>query len=297
MIGGHYLYFLRHNLASRLLGRRRPLLAGFKLTHRCNLHCAACPFWRQEGEDMSFARARRALDELYDAGVRLVIFEGGEPFLWRDGDYRLADVVKAAQQRFFCVGVTTNGTLPLDVPADVVWVSVDGLAETHDRNRGPSFERAMAHIAASSHPKVFANVTINRLNWREMPELVRFLAERVKGITIQFYYPYEGTEDLSLGRAERRGVLEELIALKRAGYPVADSIPALKALMDNSWNCHPWLIANVEPDGAVNCGCYLKNRAEISCQQCGFAAHVEVSLAYDWNLAAIAAGREIFGFR
>ena len=297
MIGRQHIYFLQHNLASRLLGWRRPLLAGFKLTHRCNLRCRACPFWRQKGEDMSFAQAQQALDELYAAGVRLVIFEGGEPFLWRDGHYRLADLVSEAKQRFFSVGVTTNGTLPLDVPADVVWVSVDGLAETHDRNRGPSFERAMTHIAASSHPKIFANVTINRLNWQEVPELVRFLAGRVKGITIQFYYPYAGTEDLSLGQAERRQVLEELIALKRAGYPVADSIPALKALQDNSWRCHPWLIANVEPDGTVNIGCYLKNRATISCQRCGFAAHVEISLAYDWNLAAIAAGREIFGFR
>lgn len=297
MIGGQYLYFLRHNLVSRLLGRRRPLLAGFKLTHRCNLRCRACPFWRLEGGDISFAQAQRALDELYAAGVRLLIFEGGEPFLWRDGGYRLADLVKEAKPRFFSVGVTTNGTLPLDVPADVIWVSVDGLAETHDRARGPSFERAMAHIAASSHPKILANVTINRLNWQEVPELVRFLTGRVKGITIQFYYPYEGTEDLSLGRAERRQVLEELIALKRAGYAVADSISALKALQDNSWRCHPWLIANVEPDGTVNYGCYLKNRATISCQRCGFAAHVEMSLAYDGNLAAIAVGREIFGFR
>jgi hypothetical protein len=47
----------------------------------------------------------------------------------------------------------------------------------------------------------------------------------------------------------------------------------------------------------VNIGCYLKNRATISCQRYGFAAHAEMSLAYDWNLAAIAAGREIFGFR
>lgn len=298
MIGGQYLYFLRHNLESRLLGRKRPLLAGVKLTYRCNLRCRACPFWKLDGRDMSFAVARRVLDELYEAGVRLLILEGGEPFLWRDGDHRLADLVREAKRRrFFCVGVTTNGTLPLDVPADIIWVSVDGLAKTHDRNRGPSFERAMTNIAASSHPKIFANVTIHRLNWREVPELVRFLAGRVKGITIQFYYPYQGTEDLSLSREQRRAVLEELIALKRAGYPLVDSIPALKALEDNSWHCHPWLIANAEPDGTINYGCYLKNRAEIHCQQCGFAAHTELSLAYDWNPAAIATGRMVFGFR
>jgi MoaA/NifB/PqqE/SkfB family radical SAM enzyme len=193
--------------------------------------------------------------------------------------------------------VTTNGTLPIDVPADIVWVSVDGLAESHNRVRGPVFDRVMANIAASTHPNIFANVTINGLNWEEIPELVRFLAGRVSGITVQFYYPYEGTEDLSVTGDQRRWVLQELIALKRAGYPLADSVPALRALMDNSWRCHPWLLANVEPDGSVEYGCYLRNRAEISCEKCGFAAHTELSLAYDWNLAAIAAGRKVFGFR
>jgi MoaA/NifB/PqqE/SkfB family radical SAM enzyme len=297
MIGGHYLYFLRHNLESRLLGRQRPLLAGIKLTHRCNLRCRVCPFWKLDGGHMGLAQAQDALDQLYAAGVRMVIFEGGEPFLWHDGSHRLADLVQTARQRFFSVGVTTNGTLPLDVPADIVWVSVDGLEETHNRNRGPVFQRVMANIAASDHPKIFANVTINRWNWQEVPDLVRFLTERVQGITVQFYYPYEGTENLSLSRDQRRWVIQELIALKQAGYPVADSAPALRALVDNSWRCHPWLIANVEPDGAVSFGCYLENRSAISCEQCGFAAHAEVSMAYDWNLATIAAGRRIFGFR
>ena len=297
LIGGDYLYFLRHNLESRLLGKRRPLLAGFKLTHRCNLSCAVCPFWKLDEGHMSFAQARQALDTLFHAGVRLVIFEGGEPFLWRDGSHRLADLVTEARKRFFCVGVTTNGTLPIDAPADVIWVSVDGLRETHNRNRGPCFDRVIDNIAASSHPNVFANITINRLNWREMPDLVRFLADRVKGITVQFYYPYEGTEDLSLGAEDRVAVLEELIALKNDGYPLADSVPALRSLMHNTWRCHPWLIANVEPDGTVHFGCYLRNRAEISCEKCGFAAHTELSLAYDWSLPAIAAGRRIFGFR
>jgi MoaA/NifB/PqqE/SkfB family radical SAM enzyme len=53
----HYLYFLSHNLRCRILGERRPLLAGFKLTHRCNLRCAACPFWHRPAGDLSFARA------------------------------------------------------------------------------------------------------------------------------------------------------------------------------------------------------------------------------------------------
>ncbi len=297
MIGGHYLYFLQHNIRSRLLGQRQPLLTGFKLTHRCNLRCRVCPFWKKDTPDMSLEQVVGVLHRLHDAGVRLLILEGGEPFLWRDGQHTLHDVVAAAKPLFFCTGVVTNGTLPIETEADVVWVSVDGLGETNDYNRGPVFERVMANVERSSHPRLLASVTINRLNAPQIPDLVRYLAERVTGITLQFYYPYRGTEDLSLTRQERHRVLDQLIALKRAGYPLADSIACLEALKDNRWRCHSWLISSVEPDGAITFGCYVKNRGRINCAACGFAPHTEISLAYDWNLEAIATGRRVFGFR
>jgi hypothetical protein len=64
---------------------------------------------------------------------------------------------------------------------------------------------------------------------------------------------------------------------------------------DNKWKCRDFLIASVEPEGKINHGCYLKNRVEdISCADCGFAAHCEVSLAYDFNPGAIRAAMDIF---
>lgn len=299
MPGGHYIYFLIHNLACRVAGRCRPLLGGVKLTHACNLRCSACPFWKMDSRPIRLVQLRGALDDLYAMGVRLVIFEGGEPLLWRDGKHDLADVLREEHQkgRFFSLGVTTNGTLPLDVPADVIWVSVDGLRSTHDRLRGPVFDRVMCNIAASSHPRLLAHVTVNRWNWRELGDLVSYLSERVRGITVQFYYPYEGTEDLSLSPGERKEAIETLLALKQKGYPLFNSVAALRALADHTWSCHPWLLANVEPDGSLTQGCYLTNRSEISCERCGFSAHVELSMAYDWNPQAIVAGGRVFGFR
>ncbi|HNR52741.1 MAG TPA: radical SAM protein, partial [Deltaproteobacteria bacterium] len=76
---------------------------------------------------MDFFTARRCLDVLRDLGCRIVIFEGGEPLLWKDGEYSFRDLVHLARRSFLCVGATTNGTLPLDAPTDVLWVSIDGL--------------------------------------------------------------------------------------------------------------------------------------------------------------------------
>ncbi|MDI7275410.1 MAG: radical SAM protein [Anaerolineae bacterium] len=292
----HYLYFLLHNLRCRLRRERRPLLAGVKLTHRCNLRCPACPFWRRPAGDLPYAAALAALDALRRAGVRLVIFEGGEPFLWRDREHGLEDLIREARRRFFVVGVTTNGTLPLRTSADVLWVSLDGPRQVHDAYRGRSYDRIMENIAAARHPRVLANLTISRLNWEGIPELVRDLKGRVRGITIQFAYPYPDGEDLTVSPQARSQVLDQLIALKRQGYPILDSYRVLQRLKDNSWRCHDWLIANVEPDGQINYGCYLRGRGEIDCRQCGFAAHAELSQAYDWDPAAILCGRRVFGF-
>jgi MoaA/NifB/PqqE/SkfB family radical SAM enzyme len=288
-LAGHVLF---HQLLSP---HREALLASFKLTYRCNLRCRQCPFTSYEGADASFEQVRRTLDELHRRGVRLVIFEGGEPLLWRDGGYTFAEVARYARQRFPFVGATTNGTLPLDVPADLLWVSLDGLAATHNHLRGAEiFDKIITHIRASSHPRLFAHITANAENHAEIPDLVRFLRPLVKGITVQFFYPYGSDDTLFLPWPERRALLERLIALKRQGYPILNSTAALRALKDNRWRCLPWLIASANPDGSITQGCYLSGRAKIDCSLCGFSPYTEMSLAFRGNAGAILAGMRIF---
>ena len=290
-----YLGFLGLQFRSRCLRQRRPLLAGYKLTYRCNLQCAHCPFWRRQNSELDYEGARSVLRSLHQAGARILIFEGGEPLLWRDEQHGLGDLVKYARTLFWSVGITTNGTLPLPPDPDVIWVSVDGLAETTEGIRGPIFEKQMANIAASSHPRLFANVTISRLNVEEIPTLVEFLADKLRGITIQFYYPFDGDIQFFVPWDERARLLDRLIAMKKDGYPLLDSTAALALLRRPGWTCHPWLVASAEPDGTICQGCYLQGRAAVACELCGFAAHLEMSLAYDLHPQAIRAGLRIFG--
>lgn len=274
---------------------KKPFLAGFKLTYRCNLRCKQCPFYELESPQLSFPQVCALLDKLYQRGNRLVIFEGGEPFLWQDGDYALQDVITYANQRFYRTGITTNGTFPLNVDCDVIWVSVDGLRDTHNELRGrPIFDQVIRHIRESSHPRIFAHITVNAINAAEIPELIRFLDPLVKGMTVQFYYPYHQRDELFLDFAQRAVLLEEIIELKRQSYHILNSIPALRALKANTWRCDDWLINNVDPDGSTHQGCYLKTRADIDCSKCGFSPHTEISLACQGNPASILAGKRIF---
>jgi MoaA/NifB/PqqE/SkfB family radical SAM enzyme len=296
------LYLARYAAASRIIKRaRKPLLASFKITHDCNLNCMHCPFVKKNNSNsrMDFSTALDVLDRLYMEGARIVIFEGGEPLLWKDpaSGKDLSHLIKRAKEKFFFTCMTTNGTIPFkDHDPDIVFISLDGLQKTHDSIRGTGFDMIMSNIKKyHNKKKIIINTCINRLNFMEIPELIKFLEDKVYGVTVQFFYPYSEVENLSLSMVQKKQVLEELIGLKKKGFSLLDSCSCLKRMEDNSWKCRDFLIASVEPDGKITRGCYLKNRVEdISCADCGFAAHCEVSLAYGFDPGAIRAARDIF---
>jgi MoaA/NifB/PqqE/SkfB family radical SAM enzyme len=281
----------------------KPLLCSFKITGRCNLKCTHCPFWRDGSKNslssLSFENVVQALDNLYSEGVRIVIFEGGEPLLWKDvkGSKDINDVIKYSKQLFFFTGVTTNGTIDIErLNPDVFFISIDGMQETHDRLRGKSFVRIMENIKKNrSQKKIIANICISSENANEIEELVKFLNNRVHGITIQFFYPYESVGDLKLGNKEKKDLLKNLINLKRQGIKLLNSISCMKMMVNNTWKCDDFLVASVEKDGMTSQGCYLKNKtAKVSCKDCGFSVHCEISLAYRFNPDALKTAARIF---
>ena len=287
-------------LQRKILGRKIPLLASFKITYRCNLACRACPFHlRTDDEEahMSWNTAIGALESLRRLGTRMVVFEGGEPLLWRDGSYCLNDLVLYARKHFLHVSVTTNGTLPLDIPSQTLWVSMDGMKETHDELRSDSFDLICSNIKKTKHPRVFIHCTLNRRNWRDVDFLAKWVQEMptLKGMTVQFFYPYnQGEDDLSLSSEERRAAIKKLLELKKSGLPILNSAGRLRAMIDNRWLCHDDILVNVEPDGTITKGCYVKNRGEINCNACGFTPVAEASGALDFIPGSLYAGWRLF---
>jgi len=287
-------------LQRKILKRKIPLLASFKVTYRCNLACRACPFHLRSDDKeahISWNMAIGALESLRRSGARVVVFEGGEPLLWRDGSYRLHDLVLYAREHFLRVAVTTNGTLPLDVPSHTLWVSLDGLKETHDYLRSDSFDQICSNIKKTKHPRVFIHCTLNRRNWRNVDDLAKWVHEMptLKGMTFQFFYPYnQGEDDLSLSPEERRAAIIKLLELKKSGLPILNSVGRLKAMVDNSWRCHDDILINVDPDGTITKGCYVKSRGEINCDACGFTPVAEASGALDFFPGSLYAGWRLF---
>ncbi|MCJ7665323.1 MAG: radical SAM protein, partial [Actinobacteria bacterium] len=279
---------------SRISGRfKGPLICGFKITNRCNLKCTHCPFIkRDKAVEINFKKAMDTMKKLHHDGVRIIVFEGGEPLLWKDREEQrgIGDLIEEAKKSFFFVCITTNGTLPIDnIDPDIFFISIDGLKKTHDRLRGESFERIISNIERfHSKKKIIVNICISRANFLEIPELVKYLSNKVYGITIQFFYPYPEVENIGLNSIQKKQVLGELIELKKEGYRLLDSYSCFQKMGTNRWKCRDFLVASVEPDGHINHGCYLKNRVDaISCADCGFSAHCEISLAYGLDPGAI----------
>jgi Fe-coproporphyrin III synthase len=290
------LFFLQRKIQRHKV----PLIASFKVTYRCNLACLACPFHLRSNEEnpqISWNRAIQSLESLYRLGTRIVVFEGGEPLLWQEGRHSLPDLVGYARKRFLRVGVTTNGTLPLDVPADILWVSLDGLKETHDELRSGSFDRVLANLVAARHARIFIHCTLNRRNWPDVEELAKWVQDMptLQGMTVQFFYPYnQGENDLTLSPSERRAAIEKLLELKRRGLPILNSAGRLRAMAQNRWRCHDDILINVDPDGRITKGCYVKSRGKINCGECGFTPVAEASGALEFLPGALYAGWRIF---
>jgi Fe-coproporphyrin III synthase len=262
-----------------------------------------CPFWRDGFKNpldsLSFENVVKILDNLYSEGVRIVIFEGGEPLLWKDEKSAkdINDVIKYSKRLFFFTGVTTNGTIDIErLNPDVFFISIDGMQVTHDRLRGKSFARIMENIEKNQpQKKIIVNICISSENANEIEELVKFLNNKVHGITIQFFYPYDSVRDLKLGNKEKKDLLKNLINLKRQGIKLLNSISCMKMMVNNTWKCADFLVVSVEKDGMISRGCYLKNKtAKVSCEDCGFSVHCEISLAYRFNPDAIKTAARIF---
>jgi len=278
---------------------KKPLLAGMKITTRCNMQCLHCPFWRKDMKvDMKWDVYKKTIKKIYDEGVRIFIIEGGEPMLWQDKKSKknITDAIEYAKKYFFYTAISTNGSISFDkINPDIIFVSIESSGENYFKIRGDYLTHVIKNIKAAAEKKIIINITISKLNKDDVIDTIKEFNNIVYGFTLQFFYPYEGLEDFKLTLDERKKILSNIIILKKQGFKILDSYNALTRMANNSWLCNDYLVANIETDGRINYGCYLKDRAEnISCKDCGFFAHCELYLAYQLKLGALLTAKKIF---
>ena len=94
----------------RLLAQGGPGFVQIALTNACNARCRFCNFSQVKPEDRVMAdpeRLRRGLQALAAAGVRYIVFTGGEPLLYP----HLEDILNESRDLGIHNLLCTNGRL------------------------------------------------------------------------------------------------------------------------------------------------------------------------------------------
>ena len=205
---------------------RRPTTAAIDITHRCNLQCLHCYWWRQEHprelsdrEWVSFMTDLRRKRRL-----RAAILYGGEPAL-RPG------VCLGGSRIFDSTLVFTNGTMGLPGLRNGQWiVSLDGPREINDAVRGEGvYDEAVRNIQRAARPPI-VHMTLCRMNQHAIEPFVREMLELpIKGIGFSFYTPMRNREEpeLFIPLAQRNRTVDHLLALKERYGPRVGFTPAM----------------------------------------------------------------------
>ncbi len=281
------LWGIRYILGYHLTGKRIPLICGLVLTNRCNLRCKHCRIPDRQDEHLSFGEVRDAIDAYYNRGGRCLYLQGGEPFLWRDSEHGMEDVVSYAHRvGFFTVIIYTNGTFPLRTAADTLFVSVDGLQASHDRHRGESFSKIVGNIRDSSHPALFINFTINSRNKDELEEYLEYVNgfDRIRGTFFYFHTPYYGHDELYIEPNERTAIMRKLLEYKQR-FRILNSRAGLKSALRNDWQ-RPLEICSVyEKNNTYTC-CRYPDDPDL-CHNCGYLSYAEIDQTLKLKPSAI----------
>lgn len=245
---------------------KTPVIAGHKLLYRCNLQCGMCPFWRRQDENLlSLDDEVRMMKSLVRAGVSFLGFEGGEPLLRKD----LPEILAASHERFH-TSLVTNGWLlrnrihEIAPHLDMLFVSLDGIGELHDRLRGirGSYERAVEGIRVSrGRIPIAISFTMTRENMGDSEKIVTLAEKLGVGVTLQIAYDYSSAEPSAPAGHVLRETLERLRARKAGGAPILESREYFESVVDSwyrgvPWRCKPWLTMNVDPQGRIVLPCY-----------------------------------------
>jgi MoaA/NifB/PqqE/SkfB family radical SAM enzyme len=225
---------------------------------------------------LDFQEITGVIDSFHQEGGRCLYLQGGEPLLWRDGKHGIEDVVKYAHEvGFFTVVIYTNGTLPIRTSGDTVFVSLDGLQETHDRLRGVSFSRIIENIRSSVGPSLFVNFTINNHNKDEVEGFLSYVhgVKRIRGTFFYFHTPYYGRDELYIEPAERAVILRKLLEYKRR-YRILNSRAGLQSALRNDWK-RPLEICSVYEKGDHYKCCRYPEDPEL-CRNCGYLSYAEI---------------------
>ncbi len=304
----HYVYLAQWFVRARFFGRKAPLQTVLFITDKCNLRCKHCSVYGSAGnKQRSFEDIVADMKYSYVLGSRFIDLEGGEPTLWKEAKderreakgeyYTINDLIDAALEiGFFSITVTTNAQQDFSwIRPQSIWVSMDGVGEYHDRVRGEgTFARLEENVRKSGFKHICVNMVVNALNYESLDAAMEYAKNNpaIEQISINFHTPYPGTEYLMLPLEKKAEIIDKVIAYKKKGYPIMNSISGLKLMKRNAL-------------GEINLGkeCFVTNfiytdgsrslclgYGTEQCKVCGFCMAGEMASVFHFKPDTILSG-------
>jgi MoaA/NifB/PqqE/SkfB family radical SAM enzyme len=258
---------LRHIAGGRFASYCRPTWISFLLTERCNARCCHCDIWKNRGKEDNPTpeQWKAALSDLRAwLGPVHVCITGGEALLIPSA----VDVIRHGCEIGLNMEVLTHGYWHDQSRVEAMarsrpWritLSVDGLGEAHSRVRGREgfHERTFGTIQNLIRMRreenlgysILLKTVIMRQNLDQVAPIARFAAEN--GLEV-FYQPIEQNYNTELDakwwesspnwptdNEEAVGAVQGLIALKKAGLPINNSLSQLEVMVPYFRDPHTW---------------------------------------------------------
>lgn len=284
-----FLTFSRFGIKTILFRKKDPILGTIIVTDKCNLSCKHCAVNNITGVIYPYRQIRAEMESLYQQGIRILFFCGGETFLWKDGEKTLRDLVyEAKQMGFLIVNVVTNGTYPIDLPeADMILLSLDGSRISHNLIRGDTYDTIMENIRQASADNICLYMAINQLNRTDIPQVCQVAAEEkhIKAVSFNFHTPYPGTEELALLPEEKEACCQIISKMMDEQVPVFNLRSAFPYIVRNQFPtpCHQCVV--MENGKQSVCGRCVD--VPDLCSQCGYFFAAEYGLIFHGNIRVI----------
>lgn len=284
-----FVKFASFGVKTILFRKKTPILGTVILTDKCNLHCKHCLVNNLTAIVHPYTQIKAEMQTLYDMGVRILFFCGGETFLWRDGDKSLRDlVIEAKEMGFLIVNVVTNGTFPIDLPeADLILLSLDGDRERHNAVRGDTYDTIMKNIASATADNICFYMAINRINKDAVREvcLTARDTKNVRAVSFNFHTPYPDTRELALTKEDKQICCDTISEMMKQGAPVFNLKSAFPYLINNSFPtpCHQCVV--MENGRISTCGRCIDVPG--LCEECGYFFVAEYTLLFRGNIRII----------
>ena len=262
------------------LGIKSPIVANIKITNKCNVRCKMCSddIRTAEQKEINLEEWKNKIDELKKLGIRVIIFEGGEPTLRKEIEELIMYVKK---EKIYSIMITNGVNDFSHINTDAIWVSIDGIEEFHNEVRGEGIYKKIKNNLLKAKDKNI--VILSMINGKNMNKIEEFVEEnRDYRIYFNWVYGYKNSELGDMRLDDKINTKQKIMELKDKGYKIFNSYKTLNNVGNQNKKCSYWLLATVDSGGNIDNNCMVRRfDSKCRCSDCDLACYLELNNIYN----------------